>query len=150
MSKRTLEMPPLPEIWDLYDPTTSRLIDGLLKPDPDYIFCCMGTNDPGLDITPDYIRWLVAMRRACPKAVFFCIVPPLGVHLTEVQAAVQARNQAGDHQVHFIDTPLREAFRAGQGATSLAHDGVHPSMYGNAMLGALIAVEVQKVISGKD
>jgi hypothetical protein len=50
--------------------------------------------------------------------------------------------------VHLIDTaPLREAFRAGQGATSLAYDGVHPSVYGNALLGALIAVEAQKVIS---
>jgi len=151
MSKRSLEMPPLPDIWDLYDSTTSRLTDGLLKPEPDYIFCCMGTNDPGLDITPDYVRWLMSMRKACPKALLFCIVPPLGVHLTEVQGAVRARNKAGDHKVHMIDTaPLKEAFRAGQGATSLGYDGVHPSVYGNAMLAAFIAVEAQKVISGKD
>ena len=97
------------------------------------------------------VRWLVAMRKACPNAVFFCIVPPLGVHLSEVQAAVQAQNQAGDHKVHLIDTaPLKQAFRTGQGSTALAYDGVHPSLYGQAMLGALIAVEAQKVISHKD
>lgn len=151
MSKKTLELPPLPDIWDLYDANTSRLSDRLLKPEPDYVFCCLGTNDPELDITQDYIRWLVAMRKACPNALFFCIVPPLGVHLVEVRAAVESRNQAGDHKVHLIDTAsLKDAFRVGQGATSLGYDGVHPSLYGNAMLGALIAVEAQKVISHKD
>jgi len=36
------------------------------------------------------------------------------------------------------------------GATQLAVDGVHPSGLGNAMLGALIAAEVQKVLSHQE
>jgi hypothetical protein len=65
-----------------------------------------------------------------------------------VRKAVETRNEAGDSRVYVIDiAPLRTAFRAGQGATQLAYDGVHPSEYGNAMLGTLIAVEVQKVLS---
>jgi len=145
---RAIEMPPLPQTWDHYDAATSRLTGGLLLPEPDYIFCAMGTNDYEKDITTDYTGWLKAMRQACPHARFFCVVPPLGVHRTEVGAAVSARNQAGDAKVYLVDTaPLERAFRAGQGATRLAHDGVHPSVYGQALLGALIGVEVQKVLS---
>jgi lysophospholipase L1-like esterase len=142
---RTIHLPPLPATWDRYDPTTSRLTGGMLLPEPDYVFCCMGTNDFDKDITADYTGWLAAMRRACPHTQFFCVVPPLGVHQSEIAAAVAARNQAGDRRVHLIDTaPLKAAFRSGQGATQLAHDGVHPSEYGHALLGALIAVEVIK------
>jgi lysophospholipase L1-like esterase len=101
-----------------------------------------------LDITADYIGWLSAMRKACPSARFFCIVPPLGLHRAEVEAAVSPRNKAGDQKVYLIDTAsLQDAFRAGQGATQLAYDGVHPSQYGQARLGGLIAVEVQKILS---
>jgi len=144
---RTIHLPPLPETWDRYDPTTSRLTNGMLLPQPDYVFCCMGTNDFDKDIAADYTRWLTAMRSACPHTRFFCLVPPLGVHQTEVAAAVAARNQKGDVHVYLVDIgPLRTAFRSGQGATQLAHDGVHPSGYGHALLGARIAVEVQKIL----
>jgi lysophospholipase L1-like esterase len=146
---RPIEMPPLPLTWDRYDPTTTRLTGGRLLPEPDYIFCALGTNDFDKDITADYTGWLTAMRAACPRARFFCVVPTLGVHETEVRAAVEARHAAGDRAVHLIDpVALRHAFRSGHGATSLAHDGVHPSGYGQALLGAPIAVEVQKVLSG--
>ena len=145
---RTIHLPPLPETWDRHDATSSRLTDGLLLPEPDDIFCAMGTNDFDKDIATDYVRWLTAMRKACPHARFFCIVPTLGVHRAEVTAAVAARGQAGDKRVHLIDTaPLKSFFRANQGATQLAYDGVHPSQFGQAVLGALIAVEAQKVLS---
>ncbi len=148
---RTIEMPPLTQTWDRYDAATSRLSGGRLLPEPDYIFCGMGTNDFQKDITADYTRWLADMRKACPHARFFCVVPPLGLHEEEVRAAVAARNRAGDPRVYLIDTtPLRAAFRVGTGATQLAHDGVHPSMYGHAMLGALIAREVQRTLGNGD
>ena len=87
------------------------------------------------------------MRRACPNAWIFCIVPPLQVHRNEIAAAVAARNQAHDERVHLIETArLATGFRAGQGATQLGHDGVHPSQYGHAMLAAVIAVEVRRVL----
>ena len=87
------------------------------------------------------------MRAACPRAQFFCIVPPLGVHRDEIAAAVAARNLAGDAHVHLIDTaPLMPLFRANQGPTQLAFDGVHPSQWGQAMLGALVLAEVQEVL----
>jgi len=148
---KPIEIPPLPQTWDRYDADTSRLTGGLLLPEPDYVLCCMGTNDyeekagqrVHLDIADAYAGWLAAVRGACPKAVIFCIAPPLGWHATEIAAAV-ARRKAEDHSVHFIDTaPLKDKFGVA-GATQLALDGVHPSVYGNAMLGALIAAEVIK------
>lgn len=145
VSKRKLEVPPLPETWDHYDAHSSRLLDGQLDPEPDYVFCCLGTNDPELDITADYLKWLVALRQAAAHTTVFCIVPPLGVHRSEIEAAVKARNQAGDARVYLIHPAAFEnEFRAGQGPTALAYDGVHPSLYGNAVLGAFIAAEAQK------
>ncbi len=146
---RPLNLPPLREIWDHYDPATSRLTNGLLLPEPDYVFCSLGTNDYEKNITADYTAWLAELRHACPHARVFCVVPPLGVHREEILAAVKARTEARDARVHVIDPArLAPGFRAGRGPTHLAFDGVHPSGYGQGMLGALIAVEAQKFLSG--
>jgi hypothetical protein len=154
----SLSLPPLWQSWNRYDGRTisssSRLTNGLLLPEPDYIFCAMGTNDSSIKAQPfidAYLTWLTAMRQACPNTRFFCVVPPLGTHAADVQAAVTIRNEAGDQKVHLIDTaPLKTGFRVGQGATTLAYDGVHPSLYGHAMLSTLIAVEVQNILSRED
>ena len=64
-----LEMPPLPQSWDHYDPATSRLTNHRLLPEPDYVFCAMGTNDFGPEFGQSqpfieaYTRWLTAVRR---------------------------------------------------------------------------------------
>lgn len=153
MVKHGMEMPPLPQSWDHFDATTSRLTDGLLKPEPDYVFCAMGTNDfqenptKPSDITVAYTSWLEAVRKAAPHSAIFCIVPPLGWHAAEVAAAVAARNQAGDPRAYLIDTArFKDGYAAGH-ATEFAPDGVHPSEYGNALLAALISSEAQKALS---
>jgi hypothetical protein len=152
---RPIEIPPLPETWDHYDAATSRLTDGLLLPEPDYVFCAMGTNDHNpsdmslIPIGETYTRWLESVRKACPNAAVFCIVPPLGWHAKEIADAVAARNKAGDRSVFVIETAaLRKGFNL-KGATQLAADGVHPSVFGNAMLAALIAAESQKALDRK-
>jgi lysophospholipase L1-like esterase len=147
---RPLNLPPLRQIWDHYDQATSRLTDGLLLPEPDYVFCSLGTNDYEKNITAAYTAWLAELRRACPRARVFCVVPPLGVHREEILAAVNARIEARDARVHVIDPArLAPGFRAGRGPTYLAFDGVHPSGYGHGLLGALIAVEAQKCLTGE-
>jgi len=150
---RPIEIPPLPETWDHYDEKTSRLTNGLLLPEPDYIFCAMGTNDHNpkdmslIPIGEAYTRWLESVRKACPNAVIFCVVPPLGWHAKDIAAVVAARNKAGDRKVFVIDVvSLRDGF-AIKRAAPLAPDGAHPSVYGSAMLGAVIAAEVQKALS---
>ena len=73
-------------------------------------------------------------------------MPPLGWHAEEIAGAVAPRKGAGDVRVFLIDTaPLKAGFGT-KGATQLAADGVHPGLYGNAMLGALIAAEAQKAL----
>ena len=152
MVTTSMAIPPLPLTWDHYGPDSSRLSGGLLLPEPDYVFCAMGTNDYREDkslipIAEAYARWLASVRRACPNARVFCIVPPLGWQAADIRDAVAARNNAGDTKVHLIDTsPLWSSFST-KGPTQLAPDGVHPSVFGNAALGALIAVEVQKMLS---
>jgi lysophospholipase L1-like esterase len=152
---KPIEIPPLPQTWDHYDAAVSRLTDGLLVPEPDYIFCAMGTNDHQnnagnitlIPIGEDYVKWLESVRKACPHAAIFCIAPPLGWHAQEIADAVAARKKAGDGNVYFIDTAtLKDQFGL-KGATQLAEDGVHPSVYGNAMLAALIAAEAGKSLS---
>jgi hypothetical protein len=155
---KPIEIPPLPKTWDRYDEKTSRLTNGLLTPEPDYVFCAMGTNDHRVErgefkmlpIGDEYTRWLAAVRKACPNAKIFCIVPPLGWHDKEIAEAVAARNKDGDDKVFLIDTAPSKSLFSVKGATQLAADGVHPSVHGNAVLGALIAVEVQKKLSRQD
>jgi lysophospholipase L1-like esterase len=152
---KPIEIPPLPQTWDHYDEKTSRLTDGLLTPEPDYIFCAMGTNDHRvirgeiemLPIGEQYVQWLADVRKACPHAKIFCIVPPLGWHDKEIIEAVAARNKAGDANVHLIDTAPLKSYFSVKNPTQLAPDGVHPSVFGNAMLGAFIAAETQKILS---
>lgn len=146
MTRTTLELPPLGKTWDHYDATTSRLVNGRLEPEPDYIFCALGTNDFDLNIQDDYVHWLAEMRVVCPNARFFCIVPPLGVHRDEISAAVAIRNETGDPRVHLIDTKSLQNDFTSEHATCLAHDGVHPTVYGQAALATLVATEVQKVL----
>jgi lysophospholipase L1-like esterase len=89
-----------------------------------------------------------ADRRAAPRGEDYIHHPYLRELFEDAaRFAAQARPAAGDPRVHLVDTTrLKSAFRAGHGATQLAHDGVHPSMYGHAMLAALIAVEVRRTL----
>jgi lysophospholipase L1-like esterase len=140
-------VPPLPSTWDYYDSTNSRLTDGLLIPEPDYVFCAEGQND-SMDITSAYTNWLSAVRNACPDTHIFCIVPPAGVHLSEITAAVNARNQAGDAKVYLIDIPLMlriapNLLKPTQGS----YDGGHPTLYGQGVFASCITAAVQQILT---
>jgi lysophospholipase L1-like esterase len=167
---KPIQIPPLPKTWDRYDATSSRLSNGRLLPEPDYVLCLIGTNDSEIikpdevwkliDITEAYTDWLNAMRNACPNSAIFCITPPLGLHAAEITAAVKTRHHAGDQNVHLVDTsPLQDKFISiivdasartfgiKQHPTQLAGDGVHPSVAGNAVLGAFVAAEISRQLS---
>ena len=144
---KPIELPPLTQTWDSYDKGHSRLQGGLLLPEPDYVFCNLGTNDSGFDITAGYLQWLADMRKACPHSRFFCIVPLMGLHRGEISAAVSARRSAGDARVYCIDlAALEPGFHYTPAGTVFAYEGVHPSAYGQALFAAHLAVEVQKIL----
>jgi lysophospholipase L1-like esterase len=148
MSVTTMQLPPLGATWDHYDAGTSRLAHGRLVPEPDYVFCAMGTNDFGKDITVEYGAWLTAMRAACPHAQIFCVVPLLGFHRSEITAAVNGRMKMKDRRVHLIDlATLEPAFSPTATPTRLAFDGVHPSQYGNALVAAHVLARVMHIVA---
>lgn len=153
MVNNTMIVPPLPQTWDRYDATASRLTNGKILPEPDYIFCAMGTNDfknqditQPENITAAYTGWLESVRKACPHAWIFCVVPPFGWHRDEINIAVETRKKAGDERVNMIDTAaVKNGFIPGNHPSQLAYDGVHPSAYGNALLATVIISEIQKI-----
>ena len=75
---RQLNMPPLRQIWDRHDRETSRLTGGLLLPEPDFVFCSLGTNDFEKDVTADFIAWLADVRRALPARLAVLYRPAAG------------------------------------------------------------------------
>jgi len=147
MVNTAINLPPLSQTWDHYDPATSRLRNGRLLPEPDYVFNNMCNNDHAVT-TSAYIAWVKAVRAACPHARIFCIVPASGYHRSEIQAVVTALNQAGDAKVYFIDIPLMNTLAPNAGKeTQGSYDGGHPAMYGQAVFGVGVAVKVQEILS---
>jgi lysophospholipase L1-like esterase len=147
---KPLEVPPLPQSWSFYDAGHSKLQNGLLVPEPDYIFNNLGTNDPDdANITPIYMQWLADVHKAAPHAKIFVIVPLMGKHRDEIIAAVKARNDAGDTRVWLIDLPeLQPWFHYMPDGTALAHEGVHPTAEGHALFATHLAMKVQKILDG--
>jgi len=146
-------MPALRHTWSRYSEQASRLNGGLLLPEPDYFFCAMGTNDfktdisEPLDIEAEAGEWLRAVRRACPRAWIFWLVPPLGMHDGEIGRAVEALRAAGDDRVFRIDTAsLRAGFDRRAKPSRYADDGIHPNGDGAARLGALTAAAVRAML----
>ena len=145
---RKLNLPPLPQIWDHHDPATSRSSTA----------CCC----PSL-ITSSAVSARTTLRRTSPRTTLpgwlrrgtvahgpGCSVLSRRWGFTGKKSRRPSKSakRGRDSRVHVIDprgSPT--GFRAGRGATHLAFDGVHPSGYGQGMLGALIAVEAQKVLS---
>jgi len=145
---KPLEVAPLPQSWNQYDDGHFRLQNGLLTPEPDYIFNNLGTNDPDeANITSVYTQWLTDVRKAAPHARLFAIVPLMGKHRAEIVAAVKACNDAGDARVWLIDLPeLQPWFYYTPTGTALAHEGVHPTMDGHALFATHLAMKVQKIL----
>ena len=137
-------LPPLGATWSVYDASqASRLAADRLSPQPDAIFCNMGTNDR-VDPTADYARWLAAVRQAAPQAWLFVVVPINGFWRGPITTLVMHLRQA-DARLVLIDCPQLQAGAPAHGRpSSLAYDGVHPTLHGEALFGALIAAQAQR------
>ncbi len=152
-----LAMPPLPQTWNYYDAGNSRLTSGLLVPEPDYVFCEMGSNDSTISsgtFISAYLGWLAAVRQASPHARIFCVTSPFGNnwHAADVRSIVTTRRASGDARIYLVDLASIEwGFKPTSGAaTILTYDGGHPSLYGQALLGSLVTSQVQNVLSTKE
>ncbi len=147
MINEQMAVPPLPLTWDKYDAETSRLVDGKLVPQPDYIMCAMGTNDERIEKEADaYIDWIKAVRKAAPKSYIVIVVPPSGVQRNNLQKTAAAFKK--DKRVLYIDTVnLNEMITVRPPEpTGMAYDAVHPTEYGQGMFAGCVAVQLLKLI----
>jgi lysophospholipase L1-like esterase len=88
----------------------------------------LGTNDQGNHVgdalfQSTYITFLHNIRAKYPHALIFALEPFDGAEATFIQAAVQAVNASGDHNVRYIDTTgwLQS------GSDDYSSDNLHPS-----------------------
>lgn len=98
----------------------------------------LGTNDdrhdvPAATFQRHYIELLERVRQAYPDAQIFAMETFRGVYSAETRTAVAARTDAGDSQVHFVDTTgwLPEA--------SDMADSLHPSDAGHRKIADRLA-----------
>lgn len=90
----------------------------------------LGQNDggansvPGLQFQNDYVSFMSNIRTNYPGADIFAMRDFNGFLASNIKAAVNARNSAGDLKVHYIDT-------TGWLTSTDYNDGVHPSVSGH-------------------
>ncbi|GLY07602.1 GDSL-type esterase/lipase family protein [Actinoplanes sp. NBRC 101535] len=105
------------DAWDFSRYTASAVVINL------------GTNDKshgvtGPDFQADYTTFLTRIRAKYPNATLFAMRTFIGRYAAETQAAVQARNAAGDANVRYIDT-------TGWLPSDGLSDSVHPNDKGH-------------------
>ncbi|MCD0442498.1 RICIN domain-containing protein [Glycomyces sp. A-F 0318] len=105
----------------------------------------LGTNDVGHGVSTtvfqrQYIVMLERVRQAYPEAHIFAMETFRNRYSPETQNAVNARNGAGDADVHFVDTTgwLDEA--------SDLVDSVHPSDSGHAKIADRLAPIIEQYL----
>eukprot|EP00026_Physarum_polycephalum_P013529 Phypoly_transcript_13941.p1 GENE.Phypoly_transcript_13941~~Phypoly_transcript_13941.p1 ORF type:complete len:314 (+),score=63.58 Phypoly_transcript_13941:27-944(+) len=132
--------------WDKIDSKHPRNFTGQL----DYIFIGHGTNDngsPDAAVEASAFGWLVAQRAAVTSATSIIMVVPFGgfkeFALDEVFTTYQQKYD--DKQTYFINlgTPAQEGLtQFVPGGTWESEDGIHPNVWRDGQLGAMLALAV--------
>lgn len=99
----------------------------------------LGSNDVYTKIAPElfqerYIKFMAALRETYPQAHIFAMRLFNGWLEQEVKAAVAARTEAGDAQVHYVDTAgWLEGYGTAVPTDYVLKNGpsVHPSSFGH-------------------
>jgi lysophospholipase L1-like esterase len=74
---------------------------------PDLVVINLGTNDweaSATDFASAYETYLTTVREAYPEAEIAAMRPFAGTHESDIQTAIQNRNDAGDAHVFYVDT----------------------------------------------
>lgn len=105
----------------------------------------LGTNDNGHGVTKAnfqtaYTTFIQNIRAKYPRAVIFAFETLRQVYVAETLAAVQALNDAGDHNVYFINT---EGWLT---SSDYSADGGHPNDQGQAKIAQKLAPILSPVI----
>jgi lysophospholipase L1-like esterase/fibronectin type 3 domain-containing protein len=118
---------------------------------PRLVVINLGQNDIGANGIPldqyqtNYIAFLANIRARFPRAEIFALRVFLGFGAAQVQAAVTARNAAGDTQVHYVDTTGWISSGTSDYTTG---DGVHPSAAGQVKIANQLKAVLTRYLGG--
>ncbi|BCY06709.1 GDSL-type esterase/lipase family protein [Actinoplanes sp. L3-i22] len=106
----------------------------------------LGTNDKshgvsGADFQAKYTTFLTRIRAKFPNAALIAMRTFIGRYAAETQAAVQARNAAGDANVYYVDT-------TGWLPADGLSDSVHPNDKGHAAIAAKLGPILAQRLNG--
>jgi len=138
--------------WDKIDSSHPRDFSGQL----DYIIIGHGTNDglngkPADLITASAFGWLVAQRAAVSAQTAIVVVIPFGGFERAVLTSVYATYQQkyNDKQTYLLDlgAPAEEGLtHFTSGGTWQSEDGIHPNVWFDGQLGAMLALGVGRLL----
>lgn len=135
--------------WDNYSLGFGRLVNGLLSPQPDYIFINQGINDSAVadaTLQAEVTARLTAIRAAAPNAKIFVIIP-----FTQTKASAIASGITGfiDSNTYKIDLGTDgNTFSVTTANTLYSFDALHPNANGHYNLNRLLVAAVQSVLGG--
>lgn len=134
------DIPDLPDAWDFYYSTNSRLSSGLLVPTPEYLICNMGANG-GLSTSSDLTTWLGDVRIAAgPSCKIVVVVPFGGNGRTNIINGFNSYQSTPDPLCKLID--LGTMLGIGDtvsNPTFRTTDNLHLDPQGHAFIGAKLA-----------
>ena len=144
---------PFPSTWNYYSSGRPRTLSGL-----DFFAVCLGVNDARNGASTSAVQtavqsWLSAARTGLGGATkIFVIVPFSGAYQTNLSAAVSAyKTASGDVNVFLIDPTTRlpsGVFGNTGSANASTYDGVHPLIYGHAIIAPVVADLIAAALGG--
>jgi hypothetical protein len=105
----------------------------------DIVVINQGTNDRstnGATFAPLYGNFLGIVRAGYASAKIVALRPLVGDFGAEIEAQVEARNQAGDAKIYYVDT-------AGWTQSGDFTDGLHPSQAGSVKIATKLVAALQ-------
>lgn len=135
-------VPSLSESWDFYFDDHTRLVDGKLLPNPDYVIVNMGTNDGNRSTSAAIESWLRQIRHAVNRKVPIVVIVPFGQMDRDMITA--AFSKIHDRHLHKIDLGSQWAYGLSHyGHSSFrSFDGLHPNASVTAEYAAAIAAAI--------
>lgn len=135
-------VPALPDFWDMYNATDSRLTGGLLTPEPKYIICCAGQNDQ-TDVTATVTALVAAWRAAAPNAMIVFCSPADENRYSEISAGVLFANDANAFSVR-INEDLHRPGVAVSGAKAYSNNN-HLNVRGQVRYATILVNQIKSL-----
>ena len=145
-SQAWVQLPSLPNAWNYYFSTNSRLTGGLFSPAPDYVVENIGHNDPSL--TQSIVtNWFTSLRAATgPTTKIFAVLPFTGSVNTTITNGFNAYVSASSDTKAYLINLGSNGTTYSATIPTYSYDGSHPNVAGDAQLGALVLAQIQSIL----